>query len=64
VFQAGTSRADSGEIVTAGGRVMTVVGLAETIATARKIAYEAVSKITFEGRMLRTDIATRDVTLP
>lgn len=63
VFQAGTKRADSGEIVTAGGRVMTVVGLGETIATAREIAYEAVSKISFEGRMLRTDIATQDLPL-
>ena len=61
VFHAGTARAESGEIVTAGGRVLTVVGLGPDLATARDRAYAAANEITFEGRHLRTDIATREL---
>lgn len=63
VFHAGTKRNDVGEVVTAGGRVMTVVGLASDVAVAREVAYGAVSRIDFEGRMLRADIAARELGL-
>ncbi len=61
VFHAGTRRADSGEIVTAGGRVLTVVGLGPDLASAHAKAYEAADRITFEGRMMRRDIAAREL---
>lgn len=64
VFHAGTARDDSGELVTAGGRVLTVVGRGDTLAQARDTAYEAARMIQFEGRMMRSDIAMREITPP
>jgi phosphoribosylamine--glycine ligase len=63
VFQAGTRlRQGSGgqaqdEVVTAGGRVLTVVGEGETLVAARDRAYSAVARISFEGMHFRRDIA-------
>lgn len=56
VFHAGTAR-NNGEIVTDGGRVLSVSALGEQFAQARQRAYEALSKIGFEGKYHRTDIA-------
>lgn len=61
VFHAGTTRAESGDIVTAGGRVMTVVGLGPDLVTARERAYAAANEISFEGRHMRSDIAVREL---
>jgi phosphoribosylamine--glycine ligase len=57
VFHAGTKRDDQGRFVTAGGRVLAVTGVATTTAEARRRAYEAASLVTFEGKVMRTDIA-------
>ncbi|GAC1385418.1 MAG: phosphoribosylamine--glycine ligase [Marmoricola sp.] len=56
VIHAGTALAD-GELVTAGGRVLAVVGLGEDIARARAVAYAGVGEITFPGEQHRNDIA-------
>jgi phosphoribosylamine--glycine ligase len=56
VFHAGTRR-ENGSVVTAGGRVLAVTALGETVAIARERAYEAASKIDFEGCHYRRDIA-------
>jgi len=56
IFHAGTRRQDN-QIVTAGGRVLAVVATAADREAARNRAYEAVSKIHFEGMQVRTDIA-------
>jgi phosphoribosylamine--glycine ligase len=56
VFHAGTKRV-GGETVTAGGRVLAVTALGPTIASARNRAYEAVSRIRFDGCYYRRDIA-------
>jgi phosphoribosylamine---glycine ligase len=56
VFHAGTKGADSG-IVTSGGRVLAVTALGGGVEAARARAYEAVSKIHFEGCHYRRDIA-------
>ncbi|MDQ2825252.1 MAG: phosphoribosylamine--glycine ligase [Verrucomicrobiota bacterium] len=56
VFHAGTKRVN-GEVVTAGGRVLAVTALGSTIDVARSTAYEAVSRIHFEGCHYRRDIA-------
>jgi phosphoribosylamine--glycine ligase len=61
VFHAGTKLADDGSIVTAGGRVLTVVASGSTLADARALAYDNASRIEFEGKMLRTDIALREL---
>ncbi|MCL6454150.1 MAG: phosphoribosylamine--glycine ligase [Alicyclobacillus sp.] len=55
VFHAGTALRD-GALVTAGGRVLTAVGLAERPADARRIAYEIIDRVYFEGKQVRTDI--------
>jgi phosphoribosylamine--glycine ligase len=56
VFHAGTRR-DNGDILTDGGRVLSVTALGETLQAARDLAYSAVAKIDFEGCHYRRDIA-------
>jgi phosphoribosylamine--glycine ligase len=56
VFHAGTKRDDAGHLVTAGGRVLNVVGLGENLAAARVRAYGGVDAIAFEGKHARRDI--------
>ncbi len=58
VFHAGTAMKD-GAIVTAGGRVLGVTGVAPTIADALARAYEAVGVIRFDGMQYRRDIGRR-----
>ena len=60
VFHAGTKKQD-GDIVTAGGRVLGVTALGETVAQAKTKAYEAVDKISFEGAYCRRDIADKAI---
>jgi phosphoribosylamine--glycine ligase len=57
VQHAGTARNKSGEIVTAGGRVLNVTALGDTLQDARDLAYRAVDQIHFKGMVLRRDIA-------
>jgi len=57
VFHAGTSR-EGAKTVTAGGRVVSVVGLGPDLETARQHAYDRASTIQFAGKQYRTDIAT------
>ena len=56
VFHAGTKETPEG-IVTNGGRVLTVVARAPTLAAARAKAYDNARRIRFEGAYMRTDIA-------
>jgi phosphoribosylamine--glycine ligase len=60
ISHAGTARRD-GEIVTAGGRVLNLTGLGATAAEARRRAYDAAELISFDGKQMRTDIASRAV---
>ncbi len=60
VTHAGTAERD-GEIVTAGGRVLNVTALGRSAAAARDRAYDAASRISFDGMQIRTDIAARAV---
>jgi phosphoribosylamine--glycine ligase len=60
IFQAGTSRDDEGRIVTNGGRVLTVVAVSDSIASARSRAYSSADGIMFDGMMHRSDIALRE----
>jgi phosphoribosylamine--glycine ligase len=55
-FHAGTATGEDGEVVTNGGRVITVTGLGDDFSQARARAYAAVKNISFEGMQYRTDI--------
>lgn len=59
VFHAGTKVNVSGEVETAGGRVLGVTARAETLNRATALAYEAVGKIQFAGMQYRQDIGGR-----
>ena len=58
VFHAGTAKRD-GRLVTAGGRVLTVVGRSTTYKDAIDTAYAAASRIHFEGMQYRRDIGRK-----
>jgi phosphoribosylamine--glycine ligase len=58
VFHAGTGKRD-GRLVTAGGRVLTVVGRSTTYKDAIDTAYAAASRIHFEGMQYRRDIGRK-----
>ncbi len=60
VFHAGT-RMDGDDVTTNGGRVLCVVGLGETVASAAQDAYAAVDKIDWEGAYFRRDIGHRAI---
>ena len=55
LFHAGTAL-DDGQLVSAGGRVIDVVGVASSAAESRQLAYDAVERIWFEGAHYRRDI--------
>lgn len=59
VFHAGTKRDEEGRIVTAGGRVLGVTALGDDIPKAIDRAYQAVSRIHFDGSFYRRDIGFR-----
>jgi phosphoribosylamine--glycine ligase len=61
IFQAGTRRESSGEIVSAGGRVLTVVGTGKDLSTARARAYKRLEEVSFTGMQYRSDIAQREL---
>jgi phosphoribosylamine--glycine ligase len=58
IFHGGTARDASGGLVTAGGRVLAVTALGDTLAGAAELAYEAVAHVAFPGMQFRRDIAT------
>jgi phosphoribosylamine--glycine ligase len=57
-FHAGTALVD-GKLVTAGGRVLCVVGLSDSVRGAQSAAYEAINHISFDGMQYRRDIGYR-----
>lgn len=60
VFHAGT-RLDDGAVVTAGGRVLCVVGLGERVSDAQRTAYAAVRRINWTDEYHRDDIGYRAI---
>jgi phosphoribosylamine--glycine ligase len=58
VFHAGTAKRD-GRLVTAGGRVLTIVGRSASYRDAIDTAYAAASRIQFEGMQYRRDIGRK-----
>jgi len=61
VLHAGTRRRDDGTVVSAGGRVLAVVGQGTDLASARDDAYRRVAGVHLPGAHHRTDIAARAV---
>ena len=59
VLHAGTARGDDGSLLTAGGRVLSVVGVGSSLKKARAAAYRGVDAIHLDGGQHRRDIAAR-----
>jgi phosphoribosylamine---glycine ligase len=57
-FHAGTTLAN-GKLSTSGGRVLCVVGLADSVRSAQSVAYETINQISFDGMQYRRDIGYR-----
>jgi len=58
VFHAGTTFDAAGNVVTSGGRVLSVVATGKSYEEARQKAYSEIEKISFPGMFFRKDIAT------
>lgn len=58
VFHAGTGMQD-GKVVTAGGRVLCVTALGDTLPSAQAKAYQSCEKISWSGMFYRRDIGSR-----
>jgi len=63
VFHAGAA-ADPSGYVTAGGRVLTLVALGDSMAEAKDRAYRNVDRIRFQGITFRRDLAEREIEAP
>ena len=61
VFHAGTAQNDQGEVVTAGGRVLCVTALGDSIAQAQQDALAMCQAIAFDGMQYRRDIGYRAI---
>lgn len=62
VFHAGTKHNAAGELVTAGGRVLCVTAIGDSVSTAQQLAYQGVAQINWADVYYRTDIGYRAVT--
>jgi phosphoribosylamine---glycine ligase len=62
VFHAGTKRAQDGSLVTAGGRVLGITGLGESIDDAQAASQRFSAEVSFEGKQFRRDIGWRELT--
>jgi phosphoribosylamine--glycine ligase len=60
-FHAATRRAGDGSWEAAGGRVATMVGIGDDLASARETAYGGVGEVRLEGGQHRTDIGLREL---
>lgn len=61
VFQAGTAHSPAGELTTAGGRVLCVTALGDSVLDARELAYQGAEHVRWEGAEYRRDIAHRAI---
>ncbi len=60
VFHAGTSRSEDGQLVTAGGRVLAVTGVAPTFTEAQERSRYGAEQVRFADRVMRRDIGWRE----
>ena len=61
VFHAGTSRDADGRLVTAGGRVLAVSAVADTMEAAQRTSLAVAGRVLFAGKQHRTDIGWREI---
>jgi phosphoribosylamine--glycine ligase len=61
IVHAGTKRTSSGEIITNGGRVLSVSAQAESLEKAAEIAYLLCDQVEFKSKFLRRDIGHREL---
>jgi phosphoribosylamine---glycine ligase len=61
VFHAGTKTINKSDIITNGGRVLTVIAVGKNMAIARQKVYTNLPRINFRGCHYRKDIALREV---
>ncbi|ENV79300.1 phosphoribosylamine--glycine ligase [Acinetobacter ursingii] len=61
IFHAGTSVKDDGHVVTAGGRVLCVTALGDSVLEAQVNALEVCGQVTFAGMQYRSDIGYRAI---
>ncbi|HEY0241809.1 MAG TPA: phosphoribosylamine--glycine ligase [Gemmatimonadaceae bacterium] len=62
VFHAATARdRETGELITNGGRVLTVTGTGDTIEEAARASREYAERVNFDGKQFRRDIAWREL---
>ena len=62
VFHSGTALNSSGDVVTAGGRVLAITAVAENLLEAAERSREYAEEISFKGKQLRGDIGWRELT--
>ncbi len=60
IFHAGTARDASGQLVTAGGRVLAVTAVARTFEEAQALSRETAARVEFAGKQYRDDIGWRE----
>jgi phosphoribosylamine--glycine ligase len=60
IFHAGTKSADDGTLVTSGGRVFSITGVAPTFAEAQERSRYGAEQVKFADRVLRRDIGWRE----
>jgi len=62
VFHAGTKfGAGTGELLTAGGRVLSITGTAPTLEEAAACSRDYAERVSFDGKQMRRDIGWRDL---
>ena len=61
VFHAGTKRSATGKLVTAGGRVLAVTALGDSLSAAQKLSASHAARVQFDGRQFRRDIGWREL---
>jgi phosphoribosylamine--glycine ligase len=61
VFHAGTKRRSDGALITNGGRVLAITGVASAFEEAQQKSREFASRVTFDGKQLRSDIGWREL---
>ena len=61
IFHAGTKQTQSGDLVTSGGRVLTIVASSNCLTTAHHIAMKSADRVKFQGSYHRKDIAVRGI---
>ena len=61
IYHAGTSTGERGSLVTSGGRVLTVVGIADSLKDAKGLAYRRLEDVSFKGAHYRKDIGDKSL---